>query len=326
MSLLRPAQLHWLGACLLLLAACGGGDDDVREPTATPAPAGTQAAAKPTPQWPEVARGTITTEDLNVRTGPGGTYPVVGRLQPGDEVPVSARLAGGQWLALPGIGWIAYAEDWVRLGADFKSLPQVTEPDRAFEFAGPVYPADARSGIPVVDQVVAAVASRDRNLLIRLAAATAPVGSTTPTATATSLPTLVPDTTEVPATATPVPRPAPRDCAGEPIAGDRLRDYLDALYRTAVPSAAKGGDGQGVLRLYGVVRGPAPPEGSADYVVVFAFEGGEGRQLWVSTDGSITRFTIPCEPTLPGTLLRVTGGEPFFWSRPPVTPPVRPLP
>ncbi len=321
----RPARLHWLVACALLFAACGGGDDDAPRATATRSP---EPAAAPmaTPRWPEVARATITTDDLNVRSGPGSTYPVIGRLQPGDEVPVSARLTGGQWLALPGIGWIAYAEDWTRLSTEFRNLPEIAEPDRAFEFAGPVYPADARSGIPVVDQVVAAVASRDRDLLLSLATGSAPAASGTPAVTATSAPTLVPETTEAPTSATPSPSPTPRSCSDQPIPGVRLRDYLDALYRSQIPAAARGVDGQGVLHLYGVVRGPVPSAGSADYVVVFAFEGGEGRQVWVSPDGRITQFAIPCDPAMPGSLLRVTSGEPFFWSRPPVRPPVRPLP
>ena len=154
----------------------------------------------------------------------------------------------------------------------------------------------------------------------------APAATGTPGPAATPFPTLVPDVTEEPATPTASPTPAPTNCSDEPLPGDQLGDYLDALYQTAIPSAARGGDGQGVLRLYGVVRGPVPQDGTADYVVVVAFEGGEGRQLWVSPDGRIVRFVLPCQPTLPGNLLRVTQGEPYFWSRPAVQPPVRPLP
>src|SRR5712691_12400138 len=150
MPLIRLARLRWLLVGTLLLAACSGGHNDAQGGTPAAAPAATSAAAPtPTPQWPEVARATITTDDLNVRSGPGSAYPVIGRLQPNDEVPVSARLAGGEWLALPGIGWIAYSEDWERLTTEFKNLPTVTEPDRAFEFTGSVYPADGRAGIPV---------------------------------------------------------------------------------------------------------------------------------------------------------------------------------
>jgi hypothetical protein len=324
MLLARPARYLWfLLGCALLLAACGGGDE-ATDGTATPGgPDAEVAAPTPTPQWPEVARATITTEDLNVRTGPGSTYPVVGRLQPDDQVPVAARLAGGEWLALPGIGWIVYAQEWMQLSVDFGSLPEVTEPGREFEFAGPVYPTDARAGIPVVDEVVAAIVSRDRDHLIALAtAAPPPSASATPAQTATAVATLPPETTETAST----PAAPPAGCSDQPIPGIQLRDHIDALYQTRVPAAARGGDGQGVLRLYGVVRGPVPANGSADYVVVFAFEDGEGRQVWISPDGRITQFTLPCEPTLPGSLLRVTDGEPFFWFRPAVQPPVRPLP
>ena len=331
MAALRP---QWLPLLILMttavVAACGGGSDDSRPATSTAAARGPTALATPTPRWPEVARATITTEDLNVRSGPGPTFPVVGRLQPDDVVPVSARLTGAEWLALPGIGWIVYSEDWMRLTVEFKDLPQVSEPTRAFEFAGPVYPADARSGVPVVDEVLAAIVSRDRARVLALANAPA---SAQPTSTAsatgtpapTPVPTLVPDVTETPGpTATATPRAT--SCSDTPLPGNRLRDFLDAFYRTDIPAASRGGDGQGVLRLYGVVRASVPERGSPDYVLVVAFEGGEGRQVWVSPDGRITQFTLPCEPTLPGSLLRVTSGEPFFWFRPAVVPPVHPLP
>jgi hypothetical protein len=310
---------------LLIAAACGGGSDET-DSTGPSAPAGgMEVAATPTPQWPEVARATITTEDLNVRTGPGSAYPVVGRLQPNDEVPVAGRLAGGEWLALPGIGWIVYDEEWMSLSTDVGALPEITEPERTFEFSGPVHAADGRSDIPVVDQVVVAVVSRDRTLLLSLTSAPAPPAAT-PAATGTPFPTLVPDVTEALASPTAAGTATPSNCADEPVPGDQLGKYLDALYHTEVPAAARGEDGQGLLRLYGVVRGPVPQTGNADYVVVFAFERGEGRQVWVSPEGRLTQFTVPCEPTLPGSLLRVTMGEPFFWLRPPVQPPVHQLP
>lgn len=326
-SMAGALRLLALGICLLSAAACGGGGDDGDDATPT-APAATETAAPlATPRWPEVARAVVTTEDLNVRSGPGATYPVVGRLQPDDDVPVAGRLAGGEWLALPAIGWVVYDAEWTRLSVDFGTLPEITEPERAFEFAGPVYPADGYSGIPVVDQVVAAIVSRDRTLLLSLASAPpAPAASGTPGPTPTPFPTLVPDVTEAPTAPTASATPAPANCSDEPLPGDRLGEYIDALYQTAIPSAVRGGDGQGVLRLYGVVRGPVPQEGTAEYVVVVAFEGGEGRQLWVSPEGRLVRFVLPCQLTLPGNLLRVTQGEPYFWLRPAVQPPVRPLP
>lgn len=323
-------SLGLLLTALLTASACdGGGSDATAEATRAASPVRT-AIATPTPRWPPVARATVTTEDLNVRSGPGASFPVIGRLQPEDVVPVSARLAGAEWLALPGIGWIAYSEDWVRLDIPFKELPQLSEPARAFEFTGPVYPADARSGIPVVDEVLAAFVSRDRTRLLALANAPAPPQATaTPTASATavvtSVPTLVPDVTEA-ATPTATATARATSCSDSPLPAARLRDFLDAFYRTDIPAASRGGDGQGVLRLYGVVRAPVPATGLPDYVLVLAFEGGDGRQVWVSPDGRITQFTLPCEPALPGSLLRVTSGEPFFWSRPAVQPPVHALP
>ncbi|HRC61663.1 MAG TPA: hypothetical protein PLX85_00385 [Dehalococcoidia bacterium] len=323
-----------MAALLLLLSACGGSDSHEAATAAAPADPAVTAVPTPTPRWPAVARATITTEDLNVRSGPGSGFPVVGRLQPNDVVPVSGRLAGAEWLALPGIGWTVYAEDWMRLDVPFKDLPQVSDPAKAFEFAGPVYSADARSGIPVVDEVLAAIVSRDRTRLLALASAPAPSPTASPTRTAGGTPTpvatpvstLVPDVTEAAAAGTPTATPRSTACSDSPLPASRLREFLDAFYRTDVPAASRGGDGQGVLRLYGVVRAPVPATGAPDYVLVVAFEGGEGRQLWVSPDGRLTQFTLPCEPTLPGSLLRVTSGEPFFWFRPAVKAPVRPLP
>ncbi|MEZ4552925.1 MAG: SH3 domain-containing protein [Dehalococcoidia bacterium] len=326
MTLHRQLRLSLLSLpALLTLFACGGSSP---EPTSEPTAAATVAPtprATATPRWPEVARATITTDDLNVRSGPGAAYPVVGRLQPDDVVPVSARLAGAEWLALPGIGWIVYSEDWTRLSTEFSALPEITEPSSGFEFTGPVYPADARSGIPVVDEVLAAIVSRDRARLLALASAAPSPSPTLAAPTSTPVPTLVPDVTET-ATATREAGPDAESCSDGPISAASLREYLDAFYRTEVPAAARGGDGQGVLRLYGVVRAPVPENGLPDYVLVVAFEGGEARQLWVSPDGRLTQFTLPCEPTLPGSLLRVTSGEPFFWFRPAVSPPVHELP
>ena len=111
--------------CLLAAAACGGGGDD-EDATATPPPETGTAVPVATPRWPEVARAVVTTEDLNVRSGPGATYPVVGRLQPDDDVPVAGRLAGSEWLALPAIGWVVYDAEWTRLSLDFATLPEIT--------------------------------------------------------------------------------------------------------------------------------------------------------------------------------------------------------
>ncbi len=51
----------------------------------------------------------INVNDLNVRAGPGTTYPVLGTLAFGTQVPVTGRVADGTWLAIPfngTTGWI----------------------------------------------------------------------------------------------------------------------------------------------------------------------------------------------------------------------------
>jgi hypothetical protein len=100
-----------------------------------------------------------------------------------------------------------------------------------------------------------------------------------------------------------------------------LPALLDAFYASQVVD----GPAATALRLYGVVRGLVRQDGSSDYVVVFAFERGEGRQVWVSPNGRIIQFSMGCSPMLPGKMLKVTPGEPFFWFRPPLPPPLDPV-
>ena len=233
-----------------------------------------------------------------MRSGPSTTEPVVGRLQPGDEVPVSGRWQGGQWLALTGIGWTAYAADWATLGVEYRALPTVSDPEKNFAFTGPVHAPDVRAGIPVVDQVVDAVVRGDRQGLANMVQ---------------------------PPAATPTPTPGVAEtgpCLDGMLPASRFAEHLDAFFTSQVVS----GDAGRALRLYGVVPGSVRQDGSSDYVVVFAFVRGEGRQVWIAPDGRITQFSLGCTPTLPGTMLKATPGEPFFWFRPPLPPPLHPVP
>src|SRR5690606_33748512 len=106
--------------------------------------------------------------------GPGLEYLIVGRLQPGDEVPVSGRWSGGRWLALPGIGWVAYDEAWVELPMPSEDLPPIALEEAGFEFVGPLHPENARADIPVVDQLVAVVVEGNREGMLDLAGGEAP--------------------------------------------------------------------------------------------------------------------------------------------------------
>ncbi len=299
---LRAAALAAWG--LFGAATCfGGGSDAESPPSATPtantAATATAATPAPTPTvaWPEVTRARVTTQDLNVRTGPGTTHAVLGRLQPGDEVPVAGRARGLAWLGLPGIGWVAYVADWFDLPVAFDALPSIPDPETAFEFVGPSHPPGTSSGIPVIDEVVGAAVRGDREALLTLASVADP-------------PALLAD--------------VPQACPDAVLPVSQLESQLDRLLTsTVVPEPDSVGGGG--LRLYAVVRAPAGEGLEPEYVAVLAFEGGEGRQIWISPEGEITRFGLGYGPTLPGEMLQLGSGEPFFWFRPPVPPPLRPI-
>ncbi len=308
--LLAAGTLLATSACMFL-----GSNDDESTPTPTPPASATEtptpvATETPDPipagEWPEVTRARITTDDLNVRSGPGTSHAVVGRLQPDDEVPVSGRWPGGRWLALTGLGWIAYDSDWVDLDGALEELPDISGPNAFFEFGGAVHPVGASVDIPSVDQVVEAVVNRNRDAVLRMVTTDVP-GSDNQENGATPTPTPT-------ATATPA-APQTTSCSNHPLPASALEQHIDNLFESEVVPGAR-------LQLYAVVRAPFPPgaeveEGDLpEFVAVFAFERGEGHQIWIAPNGDITRFSFRCDPTPPGDLLRVNGGEPFFWLRP----------
>jgi len=303
---MRPCRsmiLVGLLALGALVVACGG-DEPVQlvAPTGTPAPAETAVPAPtpeptPTTAWPAVTTATITTDNLNVRSGPGGQFVVVGQLQPGAEVPVAGQNPNGTWLGLPGIGWIAFNEDWLRLPVARDTLPEISFDQAGYEFVGPTYPPDAESGIPVVDEVVRAIVSGDHATILRTVSTSDadPQTGGTRTPPASSCPDGV--------------RPA-----------SELAEHLDAFLTSDVPGAQPG------LRLYAMVGAPGNKSRDPEFVAVFAFPRGEGRQVWVSPGGEgMLWFSLGCEPTPPTELLRVVGGEPFFWLRPYLPEPLTPV-
>lgn len=299
-----------------LLAGCfnlGLGDDSTPTPTPTATAAPATATAEPTPSvvWPSLGTATITTDDLNVRTGPGGDHVVRGRLQPGDEVPVSGRASNGRWLALTGIGWVAYDETWMELSLPLDDLPLISQEEAGFEFVGPLHPPTTRVDIPVVDIVVDAVLEGDRETLLALGR----VDESEPEATAgaTVDPTIGPAEPR---------RPPNHICAESIVPGNELDAFIDDFLTSEVVE-----DGQ--LRLYSVTGAGALAGDDPDalFVVLFAFEGGEARQMWLAPDGSgIVWFSLGCRPMPPADLLRVPRGpEPFFWLYPPLPEPLDPV-
>jgi uncharacterized protein YraI len=152
---MRPATGHRPGARTrlalllaaggLLLAACGSPDDSLNglaiepaalEPTPEPKfgspgagrtlvlPASTPAPALPPPPLDDdvPASATITTSNLNVRTGPGLGFTVLRQLQPGDEIPVAGVSLDGKWVAAPEVGWVYYDAEWMQLDGEFALL------------------------------------------------------------------------------------------------------------------------------------------------------------------------------------------------------------
>lgn len=280
-----------------LLAACSN-DGDAPEPTAGAAT--NEATAEPTASlaWPQVATATVVTEDLNVRTGPSREFPILGRLQPDDEVPVSGRSVEGSWLALTGIGWVTYQDDWMELSVEPRSLPAIPLDETGFEFNGPLHPLDAVVDIPVVDLVAAAVVQGDRAGLAGMVAAPATDGTAEPLGEDDSPPSF--------------------GCGDSVLPASELEDRLDEFFSSEVVADSQ-------LHLYAVVGAPSGDEVPL-FTAIFAFAGGEGRQLWIAGDGSgIEWFSLGCGPTAPGEMLRQDSSEPFFWLRPVVPEPLDPI-
>lgn len=75
-------------------------------PTETPLPAATATlAATETPQKPRVAADSA----INLRSGPGRAYPVIGRMQAGQELEIIGRNASGDWWQL---AWSGGGQAW----------------------------------------------------------------------------------------------------------------------------------------------------------------------------------------------------------------------
>jgi TolB protein len=106
----------------------------LKAPTATPLPSATQpetsfATPSPTALGPSRVEGRVTAYGLNVRTGPGTAYPVIGGLSLGDAVEVMGKNANGDWLQIAyngQEGWIAAA--YVDLTGPLATVAEVSAP------------------------------------------------------------------------------------------------------------------------------------------------------------------------------------------------------
>jgi TolB protein len=105
--------------------------------TATPTPlqpTDTSVPSRPTalalsPEPSRRVEGRVTAYGLNVRTGPGTLYPIVGGLSLGDAVEVVGKNAAGDWLQIAyngREGWIAAA--YADLTGSLAAVPEVSAP------------------------------------------------------------------------------------------------------------------------------------------------------------------------------------------------------
>ena len=87
---------------------------------------------------------------VNIRGGPGTEYPVIGGLQPGNDIPVIGRDSGGSWLVIAyagNQGWVAKMV--VSVNGDTAGLPVVAAPP-APPAAAPPPAAPTAAPAPVV--------------------------------------------------------------------------------------------------------------------------------------------------------------------------------
>jgi uncharacterized repeat protein (TIGR01451 family) len=146
-------------------------NDEPAQPTPTPTAAANQPAPAPDAPGAELT-GVISAATLNVRQGPGATFPVIGRLTSGALVTVLARNTDNTWLnicCLPG----SQTQGWV-----------------SAQFVTPNYTADQLAGLPIGDG--ATLVAGETSLATAGPTVTAPT-VTAPTVTAPTVTTPVTD-------------------------------------------------------------------------------------------------------------------------------------
>ena len=132
-------RLLLVAACFVLFAllACGGGDEPSSEPpppaTNTPVPPAANMAAPtatsrpvlPTDTPVSAPHFTVNSAQVNVRTGPGTAFAIVGTVEQDDRFDISGRNAAGDWLEFCCVngqrGWI-YAQ-LLNVSQETSSLP-----------------------------------------------------------------------------------------------------------------------------------------------------------------------------------------------------------
>ncbi len=111
---------------------------------------------------------TVTTDNLNVRTGPGREYTVLRQLQPGERIPLAGVSLDGEWVASPDVGWVFYDPQWLSLNGEFALLSfaegfEAPEPPPALVAPAPTDTAEPTGGESVsvklgpIEQQIASV-------------------------------------------------------------------------------------------------------------------------------------------------------------------------
>jgi hypothetical protein len=125
------------------------------EPTDQPLPEATEETLSE-------SRAVVTNDRLNIRSGPGTAYPIIGALQQGDKVAVTGRNKASTWLEIrtdDGTeGWV-YA-DYTRVDTEVNSLPVA----RAAPPPASATPAEPTATL-TVDEQIAKVARSDHGTL-----------------------------------------------------------------------------------------------------------------------------------------------------------------
>ena len=194
---LRPLLAMLAAACATLLLACGPSDDNLDGLSIVPAPirATPQPAFSATgvvPVEPDGASAvvlpaataipaaeavtvptlaTVTTDNLNVRTGPGLEYTVLRQLQPGERIPLAGVSLDGEWVASPDVGWVFYDPQWLSLNGEFALLSfaegfEAPEPPPALAAPAPAEPTGGESVSVKLGPVEQQIASVMRGLII----------------------------------------------------------------------------------------------------------------------------------------------------------------
>ncbi len=88
--------------------------------------ADTAVATPGTAAETETAQLEVLISTLNVRSGPGAAYPIIGTLKAGNQVEITGQDAGGRWWEICCVdgkpGWVVNNENHLRVLGDVDSV------------------------------------------------------------------------------------------------------------------------------------------------------------------------------------------------------------